>query len=63
MTSIDIETLLTIIFVHVDDWYQDDWYQEKGRYLLKGKAGRKPVFSDREVMHPDGGRGVHPLTG
>lgn len=45
MTSINIETLLTIIFVHVDDWYQ-----EKGHYLLKGKAGRKPEFSDSEVM-------------
>lgn len=45
MTSIDIETLLTIIFVHVDDWYQ-----EKGHHLLKGKAGRKPVFSDSEII-------------
>jgi hypothetical protein len=45
MTSIDIETLLTIIFVHVDDWYQ-----EKGQHLLKGKAGRKPEFSDSEVI-------------
>lgn len=45
MTSIDIETLLTIIFVHVDDWYQ-----EKGQRLLKGKAGRKPEFSDSEVI-------------
>jgi hypothetical protein len=45
MTSIDIETLLTIVFVHVDDWYQ-----EKGQPLLKGKAGRKAAFSDSEVM-------------
>ncbi|MEM6282801.1 MAG: IS982 family transposase [Chloroflexota bacterium] len=45
MTSINIETLLTIIYVLVDDWYQD-----KGRQLLKGKAGRKPRFSDSEVM-------------
>lgn len=45
MTSIDIETLLTIIFVEVDDWYQ-----EKGQKLLKGKAGRKAAFSDSEVM-------------
>ncbi|MEM6284100.1 MAG: hypothetical protein AAF787_18045, partial [Chloroflexota bacterium] len=26
------------------------WYQDKGRQLLKGKAGRKPRFSDSEVM-------------
>lgn len=45
MTSINIESLLTIIFVHVDDWYQ-----EKGQQLLKGKAGRKPEFSDSEMM-------------
>ena len=47
MTSIDIETLLTIIFVHVDDWYQD-----KGQKLLHGKAGRKPDFSDSEGSSP-----------
>jgi len=45
MVSIDIETLLTIIYVHVDDWYQ-----EKGQMLLAGKVGRKPIFSDSEVM-------------
>jgi hypothetical protein len=45
MSSIDLETLLTILFVHVDDWYQ-----QKGQRLLKGKVGRKPVFSDSEVM-------------
>jgi hypothetical protein len=45
MSSIDIETLLTIIFVHIDDWYQ-----EKGQALLQGKAGRKPDFSDSEIM-------------
>jgi hypothetical protein len=45
MTSINIETLLTIIFVHVDDWYQ-----AQGQHLLQGKAGRKPAFSDSEVM-------------
>jgi hypothetical protein len=28
----------------------DDWYQVKGRHLLKGKAGAKPVFSDSEVI-------------
>jgi len=45
MTSIPITDLLTIIFVLVDDWYQD-----YGHQLLKGKAGRKPVFKDSEVM-------------
>lgn len=45
MTSISIETLLTIIYVLVDDWYQ-----EKGHELLKGKVGRKPQFSNSEVM-------------
>ncbi len=45
MTSIDIETLLTIIFVEVDDWYQD-----KGQYLLQGTVGRKPDCSDSEIM-------------
>lgn len=45
MTSIDMETLLTIIFVVVDDWYQAE-----GQKLLKGKPGAKPVFSDSEVI-------------
>jgi len=45
MTSINIESLLTIIYVMVDDWYQ-----EKGQLLLRGKVGRKPEFSDSEVI-------------
>src|SRR5215204_6383497 len=45
MTSIDLETLLTIIFVLIDDWYQ-----AKGSAWMKGKVGRKPAFSDSEVM-------------
>jgi hypothetical protein len=45
MTSIPITEVLTIIFVIVDDWYQ-----MKGMKLLKGKAGKKPVFSDSEVI-------------
>jgi hypothetical protein len=45
MTSIPITEVLTIIFVIVDDWYQ-----LKGMKLLKGKAGKKPVFSDSEVI-------------
>jgi len=42
---IDIETLMTVIFVIVDDWYQ-----EQGCRLLKGKCGAKPRFSDSEVL-------------
>jgi hypothetical protein len=45
MTSIDIETILTIIYVLVDDWYQS-----KGRDVLQGKVGRHPIFSDSEVI-------------
>ena len=45
MTSINIESLLTIIYVMVDDWYQ-----EKGQLLLQGKVVRKPEFSDSEVI-------------
>jgi len=45
MSSISIETLLTIIYVMVDDWYQ-----VKGRQLLTGKVGSKPRFTDSEVM-------------
>lgn len=45
MTSINIETLLTIVYVMVDDWYQ-----AQGQELLKGKVGRKPEFSDSEVI-------------
>jgi hypothetical protein len=45
MPSIDIETILTIIYVVVDDWYQT-----KGKTLLAGKVGRKPIFSDSEVI-------------
>jgi hypothetical protein len=44
-TSIDIVTLLTIIYVLVDDWYQVE-----GHRMLKGKRGMKPVFSDSEVI-------------
>jgi hypothetical protein len=45
MTSIDLETLLTIIFVLIDDWYQ-----ARGHRVMKGKVGRKATFSDSEVM-------------
>ncbi len=44
MNSIDIESVFTILFVLIDDWYQNScqW--------LAGKAGRKARFSDSEVM-------------
>jgi hypothetical protein len=45
MTSITISDILTIIFVLVDDWYQAE-----GVKLLRGKPGKKPIFSDSEVM-------------
>jgi len=45
MTSISIIELLTIIFVLVDDWYQI-----YGPALLQGKTGKKPIFTDSEVM-------------
>lgn len=45
MKSIDIDTILTIIFVIVDDWYQSNG--KRSRY---GKPGCRPVFSDSEVM-------------
>jgi hypothetical protein len=45
MTIITISDLLTNIFVLVDDWHQ-----VKGVMLLKGKAGKKPEFTDSEVI-------------
>jgi len=45
MLSIPMETLLTIIFVLVDDWYAT-----QGQQFVAGKAGRKPRFKDSEVM-------------
>lgn len=45
MTSIDMVSLLTIILVLVDDWYQAKGYQ-----LMQGKAGVKPEFSDSEML-------------
>jgi hypothetical protein len=44
-TSIDIVSLLTTIYVMVDDWYKG-----KGHALLKGKPGAKPTFTDSEMM-------------
>src|SRR5437762_7450845 len=45
MTSIDMVSLLTIIYVLVDDWYQ-----QKGYRYMEGKPGAKPEFSDSEVL-------------
>ncbi len=45
MISIPITDIFTIIFVLVDDWYQAE-----GNKFLKRKAGRKPEFSDSEVI-------------
>lgn len=45
MTSISIESLLTIIYVLVDDWYE-----MKGKKYMVGKVGRKPIFKDSEIM-------------
>ena len=45
MQSIDFPTLLTIMYVLVDDWYK-----ENAPRRLKGKAGAKPVFSDSELI-------------
>jgi hypothetical protein len=44
-TTIDMETLMTIILVIVDDWYQ-----QQGVKLLKGKRGRKATFTDSEII-------------
>lgn len=45
MESIDIETILTTIFVIVDDWYQSN-----GKKSRNGRPGCKPTFTDSEVM-------------
>lgn len=45
MTSIDIETILTIVYVVVDDWYEAE-----GKELLRGKVGRRPEFKESEVL-------------
>ncbi len=45
MQSISIAELLLVIYVIVDDWYQD-----QGQIILKGKPGKKPRFSDSEVI-------------
>ena len=44
-TTIDMETLIIVIFIIVDDWYQ-----EQGVKLVTGKQGCKPLFSDSELI-------------
>jgi hypothetical protein len=45
MNIIDAATLLTIIYVLVDDWYQ------KYGYMFESKMpGPKPTFSDSEML-------------
>jgi len=45
MESISIAELMLVIYVIVDDWYLST-----GQFLLKGKAGKKPIFTDSEVI-------------
>ena len=45
MTMIDVPTLLTIIFVLVDDWYQ-----HYGHHLKPTLPGSKPTFSESEML-------------
>ena len=45
MTSIPFIELATVVYVMVDDWYK-----EHGVKLIEGKVGKKPVFSDSEVL-------------
>lgn len=45
MPSISIAELLLVIYVIVDDWYL-----RQGQILLKGKTGRKPDFTDSEMI-------------
>lgn len=45
MQSISIAELLLVIYVIVDDWYLIE-----GQSLLQGKPGRKPDFSDSEMI-------------
>jgi hypothetical protein len=45
MQSISIAELLLVMYVIIDDWYLN-----KGQIILKGKPGKKPRFSDSEVI-------------
>jgi hypothetical protein len=43
--NMPVETFLAALYTIVDDWYK-----EKGASLLVGKSGKKPLFSDSEVI-------------
>lgn len=45
MRSISITELLLVIYVIVDDWYQVE-----GKVILQGKPGKKPEFTDSEMI-------------
>jgi len=45
MTRIPFSDLMTIIYILVGDWYQAE-----GNKYLQGKVGRKPEFTDSEVI-------------
>ncbi|MEZ4620183.1 MAG: IS982 family transposase [Caldilineaceae bacterium] len=45
MQSIPFVELATVVYVLVDEWYQ-----AYGVHLLRGKTGKKPRFSDSEVL-------------
>lgn len=45
MTMVDSETLLTLVFVLVDDWFE-----EQGHRLVPAMPGPAPSFSDSEVL-------------
>lgn len=42
---IDIETLITAIYL-----ITNNWYLREGHYFLDGKVGRKPSFTDSELL-------------
>ncbi|ELS05587.1 hypothetical protein Xen7305DRAFT_00053340, partial [Xenococcus sp. PCC 7305] len=44
-SSIDFETLVIVIFVLVDDWYQLE-----GKTLRENLPGAKPMMSDSEIL-------------
>lgn len=44
-TSIDMVSLMTIVYVLVDDWYRAN-----GQGLVRSKPGAKPEFSDSEML-------------
>jgi hypothetical protein len=43
--NMPLDTFLIALYTFVDDWYQ-----EKGQAYLAGKVGKKPTFSDSEVL-------------